>query len=249
VVAEFGSELTWAVLLPLYCKIYREKGYWVDWYDEDSKLLFSQDECKVKVSAMNELVAGCIRRSLFDKEVFDAFGVLTSDRIQENYLIAKARLKEVSFIEDFAVKNSKGVYVHTLFDNVYIIELNVNIICKNVDSGTQNENKKKKKSEIAGQTPHSKLTFETREKDFYDSLKPYLATYGADMLRKFYDYWREPNKIRSKMKWERENTWDLSLRLQRWASNDFLKKGETKQTVPAGTKLSDAVKQIENGEN
>ena len=43
VVAEFGPK-AWAVLLPLYCKIYREKGYWIDWHDEDAKLLFAKDE-------------------------------------------------------------------------------------------------------------------------------------------------------------------------------------------------------------
>src|SRR5690349_17117462 len=81
VVAEFGPK-AWAVLLPLYCKIYREKGYWVDWLDEDGKLLFAQDECRLDVPFVDEVVAGCIRRGLFNKTVFDAFGVLTSDRIQ-----------------------------------------------------------------------------------------------------------------------------------------------------------------------
>ncbi len=143
VVAEFGSKLTWAVLLPLYCKIYREKGYWIDWFDEDSKLLFAQDECKVELSVVNELVAGCVRRSLFNKEVFDLFGVLTSDRIQENYLIAKSRNKEVDFIEEFALKNQKGEYVYNSFKNVNIIALNVNIIAKKVNIGTQNKKEKK----------------------------------------------------------------------------------------------------------
>ena len=95
VVAEFGSKTTWAVLLPLYCKIYREKGYWIDWLNEDAKLLFAQDECKLEKSVVDEVVKGCIKRSLFDKGVFDAFGVLTSDRIQENYFEATARRKSM----------------------------------------------------------------------------------------------------------------------------------------------------------
>ncbi|MCZ2397099.1 MAG: DUF4373 domain-containing protein, partial [Chitinophagales bacterium] len=130
VVAEFGSKLTWAVLLPLYCKIYREKGYWIDWYDEDSKLLFAQDECKVELTAMNELVAGCIRRSLFDKRVYEMFGVLTSDRIQENYLIAKRRNKRADLIDEFL---SIDASVYNSFQNVHIIDLNVNIITKKVN--------------------------------------------------------------------------------------------------------------------
>lgn len=163
VVAEFGSKTTWAVLLPLYCKIYREKGYWIDWHDEDSKLLFAQDECKIELSVVNEVVNGFIRRSLFDKGVFEKFGVLTSDRIQENYLIAKARCKIVPFIDEFAVKNEKDVFVYKLFENVDIIDLNVNIIHKKVNIGTQNkkENKNKKENENEGNahTPEEKELF------------------------------------------------------------------------------------------
>lgn len=145
-IAEFGSKNTWPVLMPLYCKIFREKGYWIDWLNEDTKMLFALDECKVELSVVNEFVDGCIRRSLFNKGLFESFGILTSDRIQENYLIAKARNKEVNFIEEFAVKNEKNQFVYKLFNNVNIIGLNVNIITKKVYSGTQN--KKEKESKI-----------------------------------------------------------------------------------------------------
>jgi hypothetical protein len=60
-----------------------------------------------------------------------------------------------------------------------------------------------------------------RELAFYESLKKFIDQYPKDMIRAFYDYWREPNKSRSKMKWETEKTWDLSLRLSRWSNNNF----------------------------
>ena len=143
VVAEFGPR-TWAVLLPLYCKIYREKGYWLDWMDDDSKLLFAQDEAKCDLSFVNEVVSGCIRRSLFDKTVFDLFGILTSDRIQGNYFEAKKRNKEVVFIDEFMVKNPD---VEITGENVNIIKLNVDIISKKVNISTQKENEKKNRIE------------------------------------------------------------------------------------------------------
>ena len=177
VVAEFGSKTTWAVLLPLYCKIYREKGYWIDWLDEDSKLLFAQDECKIELTVMNEFVNGCIRRSLFNKRVFDLFGVLTSDRIQENYLIAKKRNKEVEFIDEFKLIPDN---VYNEFKNVNIINLNVNIIKKNVNIGTQ----KKKENKIIEEdgdygkppkhTPNEILFF----KNFQDFIKNDAANVG-----------------------------------------------------------------------
>lgn len=63
-----------------------------------------------------------------------------------------------------------------------------------------------------------------REKKFMDSLVPFLPTYGKDMIRKFYDYWREENKSKTKMKFELEKTFQIDLRLKRWAENNFEKK-------------------------
>lgn len=75
---------------------------------------------------------------------------------------------------------------------------------------------KKTKEEIAAAT-------EKRKKKFGQDLIPYVATYGKDMIRKFYDYWSETNKSKTRMRCETEKTWDLNLRLQNWArrNKDF----------------------------
>lgn len=75
---------------------------------------------------------------------------------------------------------------------------------------------KKTKEEIAAAT-------EKRKEKFYQELVPYVATYGKDMIRKFYDYWSEMNKSKTRMRCETEKTWDLNLRLQNWArrNKDF----------------------------
>ena len=87
---------------------------------------------------------------------------------------------------------------------------------------------KKTKEEIATAT-------EKRKEKFYQELVPYVATYGKDMIRKFYDYWSETNKSKTRMRCETEKTWDLNLRLQNWArrNKDF----GTKQS---GTALHDS---------
>lgn len=69
---------------------------------------------------------------------------------------------------------------------------------------------KKTKEELAADT-------EKRMANFYQELIPYVDTYGKDMIRQFYDYWSETNKSKSRMRFEQERTWDLNLRLQRWA--------------------------------
>ena len=49
--------------------------------------------------------------------------------------------------------------------------------------------------------------------------------YVKDEVAKFIDYWTEPNKSGTKMRFELEKTWDTSRRLKRWMSNNF---GKTK---------------------
>ena len=56
----------------------------------------------------------------------------------------------------------------------------------------------------------------SRERIFYNALIPFVKTYGREMIRDFFDYWSEPNKSHSKMRFEQERTWDLSRRLQTW---------------------------------
>jgi hypothetical protein len=84
---EFEAEGYW-IWNCLLCKIYKEKGYYMDMANQDELELFAIDVCKRKVSLVKEVIYGCVRRGLFDQTVFDAFDLLTSDRIQLNYLHA-----------------------------------------------------------------------------------------------------------------------------------------------------------------
>lgn len=68
---------------------------------------------------------------------------------------------------------------------------------------------KKTKEQIKEET-------ERRRKSFYNSLIPYVETYGKKMVRAFYDYWSELNPSQTKMKWELQKTWELDRRLATW---------------------------------
>lgn len=83
--------------------------------------------------------------------------------------------------------------------------------------------------------------FEKRRKAFADSLRPYLDQYGKDMLNAFYTHFAEANATRTKMLWETKDTFELPLRLARWARND--KTFNKKEEVPADG-LSEAARQL-----
>lgn len=58
-----------------------------------------------------------------------------------------------------------------------------------------------------------------RKSDFEHSLIPFLGTYTSEQLREFADYWTEPNKSHTKMRYELERTWDTARRLAYWDRN------------------------------
>lgn len=80
--------------------------------------------------------------------------------------------------------------------------------------------KPKKKEEIV--IDRTKLEQQIKEKrlKFYEDCKPYLAKYPKEMLRAFYNYWTELNKSGTKMRYELQQTFELSRRLATWANND-----------------------------
>lgn len=105
---EFDSHGYW-IYQCMNCEIASKKGYYFDLNNEDDLILFASDICKKPVALVRDVLAACIRRGLYDKVVFEAYNVLTSDRIQSNYLEAKKELRR------------KG-YVLKIISNYWIIE-------------------------------------------------------------------------------------------------------------------------------
>jgi len=113
--------------------------------------------------------------------------------------------------------------------NVYkCIEENTNVRNNNPNPKPKPINKKesiKKKVDAAD----AAARLGVRKEDFYNLLIPYVTQYGKEMIRAFFDYWSEPNKSKTKMRFELERTWDLSRRLSLWASreNQFSHRNDT----------------------
>lgn len=83
--AEFGIKGAY-IALELLNSVYATNGYFKSW-DEDDCLLMSEgvgDGCSPKL--VDEVLQGCLRRSLFDQGVYQMFSVLTSPGIQRRFL-------------------------------------------------------------------------------------------------------------------------------------------------------------------
>lgn len=62
---------------------------------------------------------------------------------------------------------------------------------------------------------------ELRKEKFYQALVPYVAKYGKDMVRAFYDYWTEKTYGGRKMRFEKQQAFEISKRLATWQKHDL----------------------------
>ena len=132
--AEFGLKSI-AIIVKLKQRIFGGQGYYCDWNDEVA-LLFSSKVCGLPPgdNAVSEVVKAALRRGIFDKKIFDKYGVLTSMEIQRDFLEAAKRRKCVEVKKEYLL-----LTVPNLQDNVSIIDKNVDINSKNVDINKQSK--------------------------------------------------------------------------------------------------------------
>ena len=78
------------------------------------------------------------------------------------------------------------------------------------------------------------IELKNRESEFKELVRQFSSQYPVNMLKSFCDYWTEPNKSKTKMRFELEKTFEISRRLVTWASRDktFIKT-EHAQSEPA----------------
>ena len=79
-------------------------------------------------------------------------------------------------------------------------------------------------------------TISNRREDFVSEVLTF--DYDESILNGFIDYWTEPNKSNTKMKFELNKTWKTELRLKTWATNQ--KKWDKPNTKSKGMSKLDA---------
>lgn len=85
-----------------------------------------------------------------------------------------------------------------------------------IDSNTKNSLVtvlKYKSYQLTGKT--KKVNLDTATKSFSDEV--YTFNYHKEMLADFIDYWTEPNRSKTKLRYQLEKTFDIARRLKTWA--------------------------------
>jgi hypothetical protein len=89
------------VLQRLWRAIYRNKGYYYPFGEDECMLMCRRIGYGLKPIDIKNVVEICLKRNLFDKRLFDTYGILTNRRVQENYLIATRERINVRFDQRF----------------------------------------------------------------------------------------------------------------------------------------------------
>ena len=97
--AEFGSKGMY-LLDYILCEIYKN-GYYIQWDADKCALVSDGAGCGCTPAFVGEVINGCIRRSFFDKRVFDVFGVLTSAGIQRRFVRMLNQRTKYTFIKEY----------------------------------------------------------------------------------------------------------------------------------------------------
>lgn len=109
---------------------------------------------------------------------------------------------------------------------------------------------KAKESELSFDTPPDKTKISLEEKreackrredEFYNEVAKFVNDYPKEMLSSFFDYWSEPNKSGTKMRFESEKTFEIKRRLATWYKNEskFNKNGTGKLYSKARAEFED----------
>ena len=137
--AKFGIK-GYAIAIKLLCRIYGIEGYFCYWND-DIRDVFASN-LRVGAPLVSEVVEFLLVRGWFNREKFDSLGILTSTAIQEHYLKANSRRKEIEMLESFLCINfSKNVY-----RNLKIVDKNGDIVSN--FTGRENKGNINNKSNI-----------------------------------------------------------------------------------------------------
>lgn len=185
-------------------------------------------EAAPQIDLLSDEEAGQLFKALFHY-VADGEELVTNNRVLAmTFAVFKAQIdRGAEKYEETCRKRTEAI--NKRWERYRSIQENTNeynSIEKNTNEGNNNPNpnpkpqnkKESTKKKIDAATAAARLN--ERKEDFYNSLIPYVTQYGKDMVRAFFDYWSEPNKSNSKMRFELERTWDLSRRLGTWASRD-----------------------------
>jgi hypothetical protein len=209
-----------SILICLLCNIYKDDGYYILW-DEDLPFVIA-DTVGVSEGAVKEVLLKALQVEFFSRDMYEKYNILTSNGIQKRFFLATYQRKETSIIKDYLINcaNNPIDCTNNSINHADNEQSKVKVNRKNIKPKENSTNVEQKKAEQAKKLAAAKAATLSRKKDFGKNLVPYMEKYGKEMIRAFFDYWSEMNKSETKMRFEKQPTWEVAKRLATWANKE-----------------------------
>ncbi len=207
---------------------------------EQLQIMYLSSEFMVSEETLLQIVDTLVHFGEFDRDCWESFRILYNQKFIDNIQDAYKKRNNVCIDKKslLTLLSSKGILNGSLgysFGTITDLKGDGNTHSKvkyTIEEETIEDKNKFLLSDtptgVQTKKPKNKFieTFDLRKESFRESLKPFTkynrnpeGLYDADTVKNFFEYWTEPNKSRSKMRWETEKTWDLSKRIQYWTRN------------------------------
>ncbi len=138
----------YAVYNRLLEMIYNENGYYLDLSDEFTIML--SDELRIDLIELETIIEDFLSRELFSKKKFEAHNILTSKRVQENYVRGCERRKSVYLTKEFLLINPATIFSEEakIKPQIFIKGINEDInsideVINSIDEGKSTQSKSK----------------------------------------------------------------------------------------------------------
>ena len=168
----------YAVWIKLLEKIFQEQGYYVAWNRKIS-LVFSK-KIGVENQKVEAVILTCLEEGLFSKEMFEKFGILTSRRIQNNFLEGTKRRGTALLKSDFSLINNNKEDI--VYDKEDIVNNTMDIV-SNIPQSKVKESKVKESKVITASLKNitfAKLLFSEIKKNDQNAKEPNFEKWAND---------------------------------------------------------------------
>ncbi len=200
--AEFG--LTgYAVILKIYGQIFVEEGYYCLW-TSDEVLMFARKN-SIDTEKVSKIVKVSLERGIFDKGLYEQYSILTSAKVQEIYIEATARRKEVFLYREYLLTDCtqfpKYVYINSINADINSEKVYINPQSKVKESKVKKSKGKESKAEeskYAVSIPLKDGSLYQISEDMVNQLQQlYSKIHVMQSLRKMADFlYNNPQKRR-----------------------------------------------------
>lgn len=161
-----------AIVVKLYQLIYRS-GYYTDW-NEDMLLIFKKN-VNVEMEIIRNIIEDCLKYSIFDRELFDKFGILTSSGIQKRYFSACERRKSIIADRRFVIVDTNQFNANINWINVCNNGVNVNINSVNDSNNSLVQDEVTQQSKPKSKRPQLEYDLKGIDSNFQPIIAEWLA--------------------------------------------------------------------------